>query len=1234
MGRASRTEKSATEQPGNSFRYLYWRLSDHEFQQLCGALLKHKFDPVRCFAVGMADRGADAISHGAVVYQVKWSSKLLRDPSTWLRAAIEEERENIVRLKEEGASRYILMTSVAGTTTANNTGSAQKLEVDLRRYTKEFGIPVECWWQADIDAEVDAAPDAIKWSYQEMLAGTDAIRYLMEGSAADRRADAMRTTMLNVMGSQWRDDSRVKFSQLDLDRVDLVDLFVDVEASLVAPPTNLADRVAADQNFKLHGREGAASHLLKSTAPLTYVLGVPGQGKSTLSQYLCQAHRAAILPGEMYGEAAGYPVIAPNPKMPLRVDLKDFASWLDGRNPFVDEDDESRRPRKKRPKPGPGRSLEQFLALFCKVKSGGRKIAVEEVQDLLQRYPCLLVLDGLDEVAEPALRRLAVEQINALAMKMGGQLDWRQFQVIVTSRPNAMGLPEPDPKIFQTLQLDALSATLQKQFVDKWADVHNIRGTDLTKLRRTFRNRSVFDHVAQLADNPMQLTILLHQMHRNGDAVPVARTELYTQYLDTLLSREVNKEQISQGQVEVVTQSTAFLGWHIQSGVEVDPSTERLSRKLIENALILYLREVDGPWAEVADLVRAATDRLWALSGKIEGTFEFVVQPVKEYFAARFLAQWAGLTLRNPLPQDQLLRELINRPYWLNTARFYAGFANPNELAGLRYGLEDAIGSAAHPLQQRTAVWTLLNDGIFSAVAPVQRDVVKLLTDDLSLRLIADGYGSDSNFPLMPNNFGAQEYKRYLLTGIESQCMSPSTRSRAIIVRKNLGADVNELSDWWREHLRSAIGTPNEVAWLKVGEYLALPRFGSPVAHQLTLDSPEAYRAALSCGATPVSYSKQGRTLIRAVLDGHCSDVSTSSTSEAGALLKAVRPQWVLQHPEENRHGPATPNDHFWLKTKDRSSRSASFKILAESSGRYDAIRRAANVRARGQKGTTEPWQNLAREIALLHGPCWLAADIAVAGASTQSISPEGTFDPGGEPLGKDVDYGTLVMTVRRGPKTSWWQEVWRDYNDELSRRTWCFALIAAAPEPVVLDHLDKADEILSSLDLNTYAATCASTSRLGVTEVPRRLSRDVLAAARNLSPKTLLVVSHFASSLDSYESLAPLTDDEVIRLASVAPSQPASWPVARDLTARMIIDPSKQLLDALKLVGPTPSIVISPDIANLSPDLASDILTEPAEYPLGWLQIAEYVRSQENSQGPLRSALIERGWVPDIVGV
>ena len=184
----------------------------------------------------MADEGIDAIANGSIIFQDKWSSKLLQDPAAWLEEAIKGERPKIARLvREKRMSRYILMTSVAGTTTGRGTGSIQKLQKQLDRHSKEFSIPVECWWQSDIDAEVDAAPDSLKWSYQEMLAGADAIRYLIHGSQVEGQAARMRDTVLEVMASQWREDARIKFSQVDMDRVSVADVFIDVQAAVLHP---------------------------------------------------------------------------------------------------------------------------------------------------------------------------------------------------------------------------------------------------------------------------------------------------------------------------------------------------------------------------------------------------------------------------------------------------------------------------------------------------------------------------------------------------------------------------------------------------------------------------------------------------------------------------------------------------------------------------------------------------------------------------------------------------------------------------------------------------------------------------------------------------------------------------------------------------------------------------------------------------------------------------------------
>ncbi|MET9019210.1 hypothetical protein ABZV93_04420 [Actinopolymorpha sp. NPDC004070] len=114
-----------------------------------------------------------------VVYQVKWTSKPLRNPVAWLDATVRREADNIRRLVELGATEYYLLTSVAGTA-ALNRGTMDKLSERLLVHSEIFGIPIRCWWRADIDARVDCAPRELKWAYQDMLAGVDAVGLQLE----------------------------------------------------------------------------------------------------------------------------------------------------------------------------------------------------------------------------------------------------------------------------------------------------------------------------------------------------------------------------------------------------------------------------------------------------------------------------------------------------------------------------------------------------------------------------------------------------------------------------------------------------------------------------------------------------------------------------------------------------------------------------------------------------------------------------------------------------------------------------------------------------------------------------------------------------------------------------------------------------------------------------------------------------------------------------------------------
>lgn len=76
-----------THHGGASERYLYERLTEKRFQQLCNALLVHEFPGVTCFPVGQKDGGRDAVrgSRGQkkIIYQVKWAKGPVKDPVAW-----------------------------------------------------------------------------------------------------------------------------------------------------------------------------------------------------------------------------------------------------------------------------------------------------------------------------------------------------------------------------------------------------------------------------------------------------------------------------------------------------------------------------------------------------------------------------------------------------------------------------------------------------------------------------------------------------------------------------------------------------------------------------------------------------------------------------------------------------------------------------------------------------------------------------------------------------------------------------------------------------------------------------------------------------------------------------------------------------------------------------------------------------------------------------------------------
>ena len=318
--------------------YQLENLGDERFQELCQALLVREFPDVQCFPVGMPDGGRDAVRWFYVtrgekafsVFQVKYVRKPLAedDPHKWLEKTLEGEVEKIRTLVPKGAKSYYLLTNVPGTSHLKS-GSMDKVQAIL---SKALPVPAVCWWRDDLNRRLDNAY-ALKWAYPEILSGPDMLHLIVESGLSEhreRRASALKA----FVRAQYDQDETVRFKQVDLQNR-LLGLFVDVP---VSPRTlqgdrrySLFERIKHQANKgKDHEQLGGAAFLLDSGIEQCFRLivleGAPGQGKSTLGQYICQAHRARVLQDTEALAALPDEHRPLSVKVPFRVDLRDLAT--------------------------------------------------------------------------------------------------------------------------------------------------------------------------------------------------------------------------------------------------------------------------------------------------------------------------------------------------------------------------------------------------------------------------------------------------------------------------------------------------------------------------------------------------------------------------------------------------------------------------------------------------------------------------------------------------------------------------------------------------------------------------------------------------------------------------------------------------------------------------------------------------------------------------------------------
>lgn len=886
-------------------------------------------------------------------------------------------------------------------------------------------------------------------------------------------------------------DDHVKFRQVELDGPRVDSMFVDVPfacraASDVAP---LLERISEERpgdvppppGFLVTGAAQALLH--PDWRGNALIIGGPGQGKSTLLQYVCQFYRARMLKTEDYtGMAQGLKPLTSITRVPIRIDLREYAAWAT-QHPSGSGGRKGGRSRQVSDWP----PLEVYLADQIHKHSGGIKFKVEDLGAMVRDQAVILAFDGLDEVSSLTHRDRVSKEIVATHTRLSS--DAYDLSIVVATRPGASTSSLWSSAAFPQLYLQKLSPGLRLQYLDRWTTVTGLASEAAERLRQTFVEHEASSHIRDLASYPMQLAILLHLLYRRG-LLPQQRTQLYQQYVQAFLDREHSegKEPLLSNQRDVVEDAHAFLGWMLQSEAEREEGSGRIARDELRQSLRNHL-EGRPKSQELADaLFSAMESRVLCLVEREPGFFEFEVQSLREYFAAKYVFDYSPSQGTGNSRSDCFEAMLI-RPSWLNVCRFLVGMFNRMEVSGIHHSLHRAAASdkclALHP-HLRTAAARFLDDRAYQNQRddPI-REVVDFVLNGPGVVLADDGFLDDASQPL---TFSDDAGRQQALEHLQQRIGAANTEiERAALARMILrhANEPTEIRQWW---------------W---GQIATDPQWLHTAAHLGVLDAPrsvpDSFVDAIRAADSPTHWASellelggyaQNQDSVLSICKRDLNDGASEVLEPVGATplaqIAAAAQLVKRQTPAASQCGGA------------RGRRRTGREVLAEiSEGCVELLALAGPA-------DSAYWTERTKIVHRVWGDGWVLRQ-AIASVPRQVD------------LGWSLSVPAIELEAQRRAHRddpAFWRADLTNCGSVFERRCWLFAALTIPHAATVVGMADDINAVVSEFAPKHHRSTraaLASFARLGPHQ-PLVLNDELRLNKVSLSPQALWLVRQVAT--------------------------------------------------------------------------------------------------------------------------
>ncbi|MEW2356968.1 NACHT domain-containing protein [Spirillospora sp. NPDC029432] len=292
------------------------------------------------------------------------------------------------------------------------------------------------------------------------------------------------------------------------------------------------------------------------------------------------------------------------------------------------------------------------------------KVPASWLRGRLDRGRCVVLMDGLDEVADERDRKRVVAWVRRQAER------YPSNTYVVTSRPHGY-LTNPIPST-DVLQVQRFTGAQISLFLHHWYYAVECRAQDRTgkqvraaadgKTRDLVRRLREKPALYELAANPLLLTMIAN-VHRYRGALPGSRADLYGEMCDALLHRRQEDRNL--------TDATGLRG----------PQKERVMRHLALHMMRERLRDIPiadarravrRPLRQVArdtdltpDLFLEEIRKSGLLVEREQGVYGFAHLTLQEYLAAVQIRQ-------QPSANAGLVTGSADDPWWRETILLWA----------------------------------------------------------------------------------------------------------------------------------------------------------------------------------------------------------------------------------------------------------------------------------------------------------------------------------------------------------------------------------------------------------------------------------------------------------------------------------------------------------------------------------------------------------------------------------